>query len=216
MSLTVSVRTVAAMKLAAVRRQVAIGGVGAAWRPALDKVWDFLRTKPGLRTDGHNVFLYHHPARRDMPMDVDFGVEVVRAFEPEGEVNAVETPAGEAAVAVHVGSYDRMKETHDAIHAWRASNNRAFAERRTYGERSTIRRNSKPIVSAEVADDERDRDLVSRGYSIQTAIPETGPISQDITESDGSLARPRRGPVDKLRGRDVDAGRAIGPGSYFS
>ena len=94
MSFTVSVRSVASMKLAAVRHQVAIGGVGAAWRPALDKVWDFLRTKPGLRTDGHNVFLYHHPARREMPMDVDFGVEVVRAFEPEGEVHAVETPAG--------------------------------------------------------------------------------------------------------------------------
>ena len=66
---SVSVRTVAAIKLAAVRRQVAIGGVGVAWGPALDKVWDFLRTKPGLRADGHNVFLYHHPARRDMPID---------------------------------------------------------------------------------------------------------------------------------------------------
>jgi effector-binding domain-containing protein len=127
MSATVSVRTVAAMKLAAVRRQVAIGGVGAAWGPALDKVWDFLRSTPGLRTDGHNVFLYHHPARRDMPMDADFGVEVVRAFEPEGEVRAVETPAGEVAMAVHVGPYNRMKETHDAIHAWRAANNRDFA-----------------------------------------------------------------------------------------
>ena len=30
-------------------------------------------------------------------------------------------------MAVHVGSYDRMKETHDAIHAWRAANNRVFA-----------------------------------------------------------------------------------------
>src|SRR5436853_1016438 len=108
MSLTVSVRTVAAVKLAAVRRQVAIGGVGAAWRPALDKVWDFLRTKPSLRTDGHNVFLYHHPSRRDMPMDVDFGVEVVSAFEPEGEVHAVATPAGEAAAAVHAASYEHI------------------------------------------------------------------------------------------------------------
>src|SRR6266568_3732541 len=117
MSLTVSVRTVAAMKLAAVRRQVAIGGVGTAWRPALDKVWEFLRTQPGLRTDGHNVFLYHHPARRDLPMDVDFGVEVTRAFESAGEVYATETPAGMVGVAVHVGAYDRIKETHDAIHA---------------------------------------------------------------------------------------------------
>ena len=127
MSIAVSVRTVPAIKLAAVRRQVAIGDVGAAWRPALDKVWEFLRTQPGLHTDGHNVFLYHHPARRDLPMDVDFGVEVVRAFESAGEVFATETPAGEAVVAVHAGAYDRIKETHDAIHAWSAANNRPFA-----------------------------------------------------------------------------------------
>jgi hypothetical protein len=109
-----------------------MGGGGAIMLDVVNESHGFrsdcyLRTKPGQRTDGHNVFLYHHPARRDMPMDVDFGVEVVRTFEPEGEVRAVETPAGEAAVAVHVGSYDRMKETHDAIHAWSAANKRAFA-----------------------------------------------------------------------------------------
>jgi effector-binding domain-containing protein len=127
MKIAVSVRTVPAIKLAAVRRQVAIGDVGAVWRPALDKVWEFLRIQPGLHTDGQNVFLYHHPARRDLPMDVDFGVEVVRAFESAGEVFATETPAGEAAVAVHAGAYDRINETHDAIHAWSAANNRPFA-----------------------------------------------------------------------------------------
>jgi effector-binding domain-containing protein len=127
MSIDVSIRTVAPMKLAAVRRRVAIGGVGAAWKPALDKVWEFLRTQPGLRGDGHNVFLYHHPADREKPMDVDFGVEVSRAFESAGEVYATETPAGMVAVAVHVGAYDRMKETHDAMHAWREANNRSFA-----------------------------------------------------------------------------------------
>jgi effector-binding domain-containing protein len=127
MSPAVSVQTVAPMKLAAVRRQVAIGHVGAAWKPALDKVWEFLRSQPDLRTDGHNVFLYHHPSRRDLPMNVDFGVQVVRTFEPAGEVRPVETPTGEAAVAVHVGPYERMKETHDAIHAWSAANDRPFA-----------------------------------------------------------------------------------------
>ena len=115
------------MKLAAVRRRVAIGGVGTAWRPALDQVWEFLRTQPGLRTDGHNVFLYHHPTHLALPMDVDFGVEVTRAFESAGEVFATDTPAGMVALAVHVGAYDRMKETHDAIHAWREASNRAFA-----------------------------------------------------------------------------------------
>jgi effector-binding domain-containing protein len=91
------------------------------------RVLEFLRTQPGLRTDGHNVFLCHHPARRDQPMDADFGVEVSRAFESAGEVYATETPAAMAAVAVQLGAYDRMKETHDAIHAWREANNRALA-----------------------------------------------------------------------------------------
>jgi effector-binding domain-containing protein len=127
MATDVHVRTVASVKLAAVRRQVAIAGIGAAWKAALDKVWAFLGTQPGLRTDGQNVFLYHHPARRGQPMDVDFGVEVSRAFESAGEVYSTETPAGMVAVAVHVGPYGRLNETHDAIHAWREANNRAFA-----------------------------------------------------------------------------------------
>lgn len=36
-------------------------------------------------------------------------------------------PAGQVAVAVHVGGYDRIKETPDAIHVWREANNRSFA-----------------------------------------------------------------------------------------
>lgn len=126
MSIPVSIRTVSSSTLAAVRRHVALGGIATAWRPALDKVWEFLRTQPDLRGDGHNVFLYHHPERRDLPMDVDFGVEVTRTFEPAGEVYATETPAGTVAVAVHVGPYDRIKETHDAIHAWCEANNQVF------------------------------------------------------------------------------------------
>ena len=48
---------------------------------------------------------------------------------PRGEVYATETPAATVALAVHVGAYDRMKEIHDAIHAWATSSNRAFAEK---------------------------------------------------------------------------------------
>src|SRR5690242_10829038 len=99
--------------LAAVRRQVSIGQVGMAWRPALDLVWTFLRKYPDLRSDGHNVFLYHHPAARHLPMEVDFGVEIVRPFERSGEVYLVETPGGSVVSALHVGPYERMGETHE-------------------------------------------------------------------------------------------------------
>src|ERR1700745_2010042 len=96
---SVSVRTVQPRKLAAVRREVAPGAVGAAWGPALGKVWAFICSKPGLWTDGHNIFLYHPPTQPGAPILCDFGVEVTRTFETAGEVYATETPEGEAAVA---------------------------------------------------------------------------------------------------------------------
>jgi hypothetical protein len=114
-----------------------------------------------------------HPERRDMPMDVDFGVEVVRAFEPEGEVHAVETTAGEAAVGVHVGSYDRMKENHDAIHAWCAANSRAFSGKswEIYGDWSDDpAKLETTIVYLLKQRGREDRDL-SDGSRFQVAVP---------------------------------------------
>ncbi len=113
--------------LAAVRREVAPGAVGSAWGPALDKVWEFIRSRPGLRTDGHNIFLYHHPTQPGAPIACDFGVEVTRSFETNAEVYATETPGGEAAVAVHRGPYTRMSEAHNAIGKWMTENRRKSA-----------------------------------------------------------------------------------------
>jgi effector-binding domain-containing protein len=124
MSVDVTIEIARPMLIAAVRREVRIGEIGSAWGPALDLVWRFLRAQPGLHAGGHNVFLYQHPARRDLPMQVDFGVQVTRTFESSGEVRPVETPAGEVARAVHVGAYQNMRSTHDAIHAWVAQNRR--------------------------------------------------------------------------------------------
>ena len=124
MAYEVVVETVIERPLAAVRRRVRIGEVATAWKPALDQVWAFLRRHDGLRTDGHNIFLYHHPARRDDPMEVDFGVEVGGAFEGEDEVRSTRTPAGEVARTVHDGGYARLRDAHDAIHAWCASHGR--------------------------------------------------------------------------------------------
>jgi len=116
-----------ARPIAAVRRRVRVGDVTTTWRPALDQVWAFLRRHEGLRTDGHNVFVYHHAARPGEPMDVDFGVQVIGAFEGEGEVVSTQTPAGKVASTRHVGSYDGLDGAYRAIDAWRAANGRAFA-----------------------------------------------------------------------------------------
>src|SRR6185295_6814467 len=110
MPISVNLQTVHPRKLAVVRRDVTPGAVGSAWRPALDKVWEFIRSQPGLRTDGHNIFLYHHPTQPGAPIPCDFGVEVTRTFETVGEVEAAETQAGEGGVAVDGGAYNRANE----------------------------------------------------------------------------------------------------------
>jgi effector-binding domain-containing protein len=127
MSYEVVTKSVSAQPLAAVRRQVFARDIGRTWKPALDLVWEFLRRHEGLRTDGHNCFLYHHPANRNDPMDIDFGVQVVQPFANEGEVICTATPAGEIAMTTHVGSYAGLAGAHNAVHAWRAANGRQFA-----------------------------------------------------------------------------------------
>lgn len=109
--------------MAAVHREVPLTQIGVTWGPALGLVWDFLRDHPGIRTDGHNVFVYQQP-EPDGPILCEFGVEVTRTFEQAGEVHPTETPGGEVVVAVHRGPYDRMHEAYDAIEKWMTANRR--------------------------------------------------------------------------------------------
>jgi len=127
MHVSVTLQTVHPRKLAAVRREVLPGAIGSTWGSAIGKVWPFIRCQPGLWTDGHNIFLYHHLTQPGAPILCDFGVEVTRKFETAGEVYATETPGGEAAVAVYRGPYGRMKEAHDAIRDWIGANRRESA-----------------------------------------------------------------------------------------
>ena len=120
----VELQTLTPRILAAVRRRVAIIDIPSAFKPALDSVWAFLRRNRGLRTDGHNIFLYYNENPAIMP--IDFGVEVTRSFSGEGEVACIMTPSGEAAVTVHRGPYSKLGAAHQALHEWCRTNSRAI------------------------------------------------------------------------------------------
>ena len=126
MNYQVITTTVSLQPLAAVRRRVRMGEVGRVWKPTLNQVWEFLRSHEGLRTDGHNCFLYHHPAPGETAMIVDFGVQVIRPFRGTGEVVCTETPAGEVVMTTHIGGYDKLAEAHQAIKSWGAASARTF------------------------------------------------------------------------------------------
>lgn len=57
-------RRAAGQLLAAVQRRLRAADIASEFREPLNKVWAFLARHPGLRTDGHNVFLYRHGDQR--------------------------------------------------------------------------------------------------------------------------------------------------------
>jgi effector-binding domain-containing protein len=87
------------------------------WPTLLDEVWAFLRASPGLRTDGHNVFLYRSNAR-GLGFAVEVGVQVTGSFDAAGRVVPSILPATEAATTLHVGGPAQIGAAHDAVRAW--------------------------------------------------------------------------------------------------
>ncbi|MEZ5961530.1 MAG: GyrI-like domain-containing protein [Hyphomonadaceae bacterium] len=117
----VALETVTPQLLAAVTDRVQIKDIPKAWEPAIYQVKAFLADRPDLGS-GRQVFLYHHPTQRDQPMEIDFGIEVTKTFDPAGAVNCVATPEGRVAVATHLGALNSLPHTHMAIHHWCVDN----------------------------------------------------------------------------------------------
>ncbi len=122
----VALETVAPQIIAAVTARVEIKEIMGAWEAALYQVKAFLAERPDLAAGGRHVFLYHHPTQRDQPMEIDFGIEVAKAFEDGGAVKCVATPEGRVAMAAHAGSLNSLPQTHMAIHQWCAANGHAI------------------------------------------------------------------------------------------
>jgi effector-binding domain-containing protein len=93
------------------------------WPALLDDVWAFLRSTPGLRTDGHNVMLYRNgPAEGEVAGEI--GVQVTKSFNGTGRVVPSTLPASEAAATVHTGTPPQIGAAHDAVLAWSAAQRR--------------------------------------------------------------------------------------------
>lgn len=127
--MNISIETVTASPVSAVIARVPPDQIAAHFKQNLDKVYAFLTACPEYRLGGaHNVFLYR---RNDGPADgkltVAYGVFVERPFPPLGVIVCTETPAGRIATANHIGPYDQLGRTHDAIHAWCKANGHALA-----------------------------------------------------------------------------------------
>jgi len=86
------------------------------WGPALDEVYTTTKAH-NIKTLGINVMVYYHLG--GSAMEVECGVQVASRFEPLGNVVCSETPKGTAATIAHIGPYNRMRESYQALDAWR-------------------------------------------------------------------------------------------------
>jgi effector-binding domain-containing protein len=110
---------------AVVRAHTTLREFPSLWRPLLDEVWAFLRATPGLRSDGHNVFLYRNHVSGTQ-FTVEVGVQVTKSFEAAGRVVPSNIPATEAATTVHAGPPAEIGAAHGAVRDWCAAHGRAL------------------------------------------------------------------------------------------
>ena len=97
--------------LAVVRQRVQRSELATVVPQGCGTVWSFAKAR-GLAA-GRHVAVYLSGA-----IDLEVGVEVAGPFDGDGNVHPSATPAGPVVSATHIGPYQGLGATHEAIRAW--------------------------------------------------------------------------------------------------
>jgi len=106
-------------RLAAVRVTTVLSRWPSQFRNALDKVYEAVKAGK-VRQSGHNVMVYR--PREDGQVDIECGIETAGEFERFGEVVYCETPSGLAVTTAHIGPYEQLGMSYNAIADWSRKN----------------------------------------------------------------------------------------------
>jgi effector-binding domain-containing protein len=121
---TVVVTTVPERLIAGARQRTTFKGISREIGGLLGSVWNSLKERPELRTDGHNVAVYWQETGEG---SIEVGVQVVGHFAATDAVVCSATPAGIVATTYHLGAYGELGRAHKAVRAWCEQNGRALA-----------------------------------------------------------------------------------------
>lgn len=125
----ISVKTVAALPLAAVRRQVTAATITDEIVKA--PIWTLAASRH-LRSSDTLVVVYHDNPRTRLinqpgGVAIDIGVVVAKPFEGDQVLQFVETPGGRVAHTRLVGHYEMLPVIHGDIRAWCLGNGHEIA-----------------------------------------------------------------------------------------
>lgn len=115
MTITVTRRELASQPALVIRRRIAPTEIAAALSECLPAVFAHAQ-RAGIPFAGPPFARYLEMGRG--LMTVEGGMPIAAPSPGQGEIEAIELPAGPAAVAVHAGPYDKLGETHAAVEAW--------------------------------------------------------------------------------------------------
>ena len=108
-------RTLSAQHTLVIRRKIVLAQVAQELASILPRVFGFAQQ--------HQIPFAGPPFTRYLQTGVgtatiEAGMAVAVATTGEGDIVASELPAGDAAVAIHVGPYDRLADTHAIVSTW--------------------------------------------------------------------------------------------------
>lgn len=89
--------------------------IGATLAKILPRVHSFAQ-KRGYEMASPPLSIYH--AYNEERVEIEGGVTLLRKGSGEGEIRAGMLPGGRAAVTVHVGPYEGLKEAYQELEAW--------------------------------------------------------------------------------------------------
>lgn len=110
-----------------VRRRVMRSEIGPLCAEVLPRVTAWL-ADIGAQMKGMPITVYHSVDLESGQYDLQPGRFVAEPVNGQGDITAGRTAAGEAAHAVHEGSYDSLGKTWEALWAWIAAQGRTVSE----------------------------------------------------------------------------------------
>jgi effector-binding domain-containing protein len=121
---TFSVETIGPRPAAAVRAQVPLDELRGVFDRGFHAVMRVVQAQ-GLTVTGPPFGFY--PRMPTDTVEVAVGFPVAAAIEPDGDVAPFELPGGRVVTGVHVGPYETLASTYQALTEWAATQGHALA-----------------------------------------------------------------------------------------
>lgn len=124
MGYEIETRELTPQRIASIRTKTTQAELSETLGQILPEVLNSIQSQ-SVSPAGPPIALYHLFSEQEI--DVEGGLPVGKEFNPQGRVGVGELPGGKAAVATHIGPYEKLPEAYDAIQKWIADSGRQIA-----------------------------------------------------------------------------------------